>query len=256
MTFTVDDPTAQAECRLAPGGDWADCDESVTYAPLAGRPANRRDQGDRSRGECVNPAGTGQLDRGHHATDGHDHERTDRHRRLDVGDLHVLGERAGDRSSAGWSRCRARPCCSVATTERSLRSTSAKGSTASTSRRATWPATLGRSPSRTFTVDTVGPIVTITDGPFGTITATSATILFSIDDPAATEALCRLTTDGRPAPWASVRRRAEYAGLGNGDYLVEIDAIDAVGNEEPTASRSGPSTRSSPTPSSRAARRC
>lgn len=86
---------------------------------------------------------------------------------------------------------------------------------------------------RTFTVDTRAPETTITGGPSGTITATSATFLFVADEPSTFT--CSL--DGG-APMACTSPAA-YGGLADGPHQFQVRATDPVGNAAATpASRS------------------
>jgi Ca2+-binding RTX toxin-like protein len=91
----------------------------------------------------------------------------------------------------------------------------------------------GPAATRTFTVDTVGPVVTITAGPTGTVVSTNALIAFSSDDVDA-DAECRI--DG--GAWAPCTSPVAFANLGNGTHTVDVRATDRAGNTGPTAQRS------------------
>jgi Ca2+-binding RTX toxin-like protein len=80
--------------------------------------------------------------------------------------------------------------------------------------------------SRSFQVDTAAPLVTITDGPTGTVPATSAAFGFTVDDAQAT-VQCRLD-DG--AWTACAVPSVSLSGLSNGPHTLTIRATDAVGN--------------------------
>jgi hypothetical protein len=77
----------------------------------------------------------------------------------------------------------------------------------------------------TWTVDTVAPHVTISSGPSGTLTATSATFAFVADDAAATLE-CRLDNGA----WVRCASPAGYLGLGVGTHRFSVRATDAAGN--------------------------
>jgi hypothetical protein len=78
--------------------------------------------------------------------------------------------------------------------------------------------------TRTFTLDTAPPVVTITAGPSGTITTTSTSLAFSVTEAATTT--CALDTGA----YAACSSPVTYTGLSNGPHNVSIRAIDAAGN--------------------------
>ncbi|MFP5353098.1 MAG: OmpL47-type beta-barrel domain-containing protein [Actinomycetota bacterium] len=95
--------------------------------------------------------------------------------------------------------------------------------------------------SRSFTVDTVGPVTTVTSGPSGTTDNASPTFRFSADEPNSTFE-CRL--DG--AAWAScdtakltegttTTGSKSYSGLVAGAHILEVRATDAYSNLTSTA---------------------
>ena len=87
--------------------------------------------------------------------------------------------------------------------------------------------------TRTFTVDTRAPQTTITGGPSGTITATTATFSFAADEPSTFT--CSLD-GGAAVPCTSP---AAYDSLTDGPHQLDVWATDTVGNGDPTpASRS------------------
>lgn len=86
--------------------------------------------------------------------------------------------------------------------------------------------------TRSFTVDTTAPTVTIDSGPQGAIGNPSASFGFSSDDAAATFT-CAL--DGA-AP-TSCTSPASYNGLADGSHSFSVSATDAVGNTSQPAAR-------------------
>ena len=84
-----------------------------------------------------------------------------------------------------------------------------------------------------WTIDTVAPVVTITDGPTGIVSATSAAVLFTVDEPGAS-AECRLDVGS----WQPCTSPMAYNGLSNGSHTVEIRATDLAGNMGEIVSRS------------------
>jgi Ca2+-binding RTX toxin-like protein len=86
--------------------------------------------------------------------------------------------------------------------------------------------------SRTWTIDNVAPVVTITGSPTGTISATSATIVFTVSEPG-TSNECRLDGGG----WQTCSSPAAFPGLADGSHTVEVRATDPAGNVSETASR-------------------
>jgi len=86
--------------------------------------------------------------------------------------------------------------------------------------------------SASWTVDTVAPVVTIDEGPQGTVASDEARIVFSSGDVAAT-AECRVD-DG---DWAACTSPLTLTGLADGDHAVAVRATDAAGNVSAPASR-------------------
>jgi hypothetical protein len=78
--------------------------------------------------------------------------------------------------------------------------------------------------SASYTVDGKPPVTTITSGPSGTMSSTSATFEFSADEPASFE--CMLDA----APFASCSSPKTYTGLGTGSHVFWVRATDANGN--------------------------
>jgi hypothetical protein len=85
-------------------------------------------------------------------------------------------------------------------------------------------------PERTFTVDTTPPETTIDSGPAGTISASTATFVFSASEPAAFE--CTLDS----AAFAACTSPQTYTGLADGQHTFQLRATDAAGNVDRTAS--------------------
>jgi predicted phage tail protein len=88
---------------------------------------------------------------------------------------------------------------------------------------------VGAAIQTTFTVDTTGPAASLTSAPPATITANTASVAFTVDDPTAT-AWCSL--DG--ALPATCTSPVSYDSLADGPHTLAIYAIDAVGNQGPT----------------------
>jgi hypothetical protein len=85
--------------------------------------------------------------------------------------------------------------------------------------------------TRTWTVasaDTTPPETTITGGPSGSTTATSATFTFTASDSASFE--CRLDS----APWSACVSPSEYSGLTSGTHSFAVRATDQAGNTDGT----------------------
>ncbi len=89
----------------------------------------------------------------------------------------------------------------------------------------------GPETSRTWNVDAVAPVVTITGQPAALTQQTSGTVTFTVDDAAATVE-CRL--DG--GPWAECSSPATRSGLADGTHVLEVRATDGVGNVSDPAS--------------------
>ena len=86
--------------------------------------------------------------------------------------------------------------------------------------------------TRTFTVDTVAPDTTITSGPSGTITATSATFGFSSETGATFE--CRLDTPAGTGTFSACTSPKAYTGLAQGAHTFHVRARDAAANTDAT----------------------
>ena len=82
---------------------------------------------------------------------------------------------------------------------------------------------------RTFTVDTRAPQTTITDGPSGTITSSSATFSFVADEPGAT-----FECSFRGAAFTACSSPMTYTALADGTYEFEVRAVDAALNRDAT----------------------
>jgi Ca2+-binding RTX toxin-like protein len=86
--------------------------------------------------------------------------------------------------------------------------------------------------TRTWTVDTVAPTVTITSGPDGTVGSPDATFEFTADEPATFE--CRI--DG--GAWEECNSGQEqYADLPEGMHTFEVRATDLAGHPSTIATR-------------------
>jgi len=84
-----------------------------------------------------------------------------------------------------------------------------------------------------FTVDTTGPVVSLTAAPAGTITGNTADLSYTVDDPAAT-VWCSL--DGAAA--TACTSPLSLPGLADGPHTVTVQAKDLLGNAGPTVSSS------------------
>ena len=124
------------------------------------------------------------------------------------------------RDAGGWAPC-ASPVSYAGFTDGvhdvQVRATDGAGNTSSIE---TW----------TWTVDTIAPVVTITNGPTGTVGVTSATVSFEVDDPTATSQ-CRIDGGG----WLPCSSPVTFAALTDGPHTVEVRATDPAGNVSATA---------------------
>ena len=84
---------------------------------------------------------------------------------------------------------------------------------------------IGPAIQTTFTVDTTGPVVTLTSTPPATITTNTTSLAFTVDDPTAT-AWCSL--DG--ALPTACTGPVSYLGLADGPHTIAVHAVDALGN--------------------------
>ncbi len=84
-------------------------------------------------------------------------------------------------------------------------------------------------PSRTWTVDAIAPDTTLSGGPSGTVSATSATFSFSSTDGTATFE-CKLDS----ASFAACASPVTVSGLGDGSHTFSVRAHDPVGNIDAT----------------------
>ena len=82
--------------------------------------------------------------------------------------------------------------------------------------------------TRTWTVDTVAPSVSIDSGPSGAVSGTSASFTFSSNDKSAT---FQCSLDG--AAFASCSSPKSYTGLSEGSHTFQVRATDAAGNTDP-----------------------
>jgi Bacterial Ig-like domain/Bacterial Ig domain/Calcineurin-like phosphoesterase len=84
--------------------------------------------------------------------------------------------------------------------------------------------------SRSWTVDILAPDTTITAGPSGSVTTTSASFSFTATEAGSTFA-CSL--DG--AAFSACTSSKAYSGLSNGSHTFQVRATDTVGNTDSTA---------------------
>ncbi|MTV24709.1 hypothetical protein FTX61_04640 [Nitriliruptoraceae bacterium ZYF776] len=99
--------------------------------------------------------------------------------------------------------------------------------------------------TRTWTVDTVAPAVTITSGPSASTTATSATFAFAADETGVAFS-CRLDD----AAWAPCTSPRTVADLAVGAHTFRVRATDGAGNVSAVASRTWQVTAPTPPPTS------
>jgi Subtilase family len=95
----------------------------------------------------------------------------------------------------------------------------------------------GEATLRAFTVDTVAPGATITDGPPATTTTATPAFSFSASEPGATFA-CRAGTPLAPGAFVGCISPHTTAALADGASVFEVRATDPAGNTGPAASRS------------------
>jgi hypothetical protein len=90
----------------------------------------------------------------------------------------------------------------------------------------------GFSSPATFTVDTARPETTVVSAPAGA--TNDPTPAFAFSSPDAARFLCRLRTAGDPGAAAFGECSSPYtaAPLGDGSYVFEVSAVDAVGNQD------------------------
>jgi hypothetical protein len=84
-------------------------------------------------------------------------------------------------------------------------------------------------PSRTWTVDTVAPVTSITAGPTGTTTATNASLEFASSEPGSS---FECSLDG--GAWSACITPDALSALSNGSHTFDVRARDAAGNVDPT----------------------
>jgi hypothetical protein len=82
-----------------------------------------------------------------------------------------------------------------------------------------------------FTIDTTPPETTIEAAPVGTIAAAEATVEFGADGPGTFE--CRLDS-AETEDWSPCSSPATFADLADGTHRIEVRAVDAAGNVDPT----------------------
>jgi peptidoglycan/xylan/chitin deacetylase (PgdA/CDA1 family) len=83
--------------------------------------------------------------------------------------------------------------------------------------------------TRTWTVDTSAPGTSITGGPTGTVSSTSASFSFGATEAGASFE-CRLDSGS----WSACTSPKAYAGLSNGSHTFSVRARDAAGNVDST----------------------
>ena len=91
---------------------------------------------------------------------------------------------------------------------------------------------LGPAIQTAFTVDTTGPVVTVTSAPPPVLTSSTATMAYTVDDPDAT-AWCSLDA----APATACTNPANFTGLADGRHTMALYAVDSLGNRGATVTR-------------------
>ncbi len=108
---------------------------------------------------------------------------------------------------------------------------------------------VGSTASRTWTVDTVGPITSLTGGPANGSRTTSTTANFSLgaNEPASFQ--CKLDRPGNPGAFGPCGASPGYASLGDGVHTFTARAVDGVGNVGAPVSRTWTVDTTGPTAS-------
>jgi hypothetical protein len=85
--------------------------------------------------------------------------------------------------------------------------------------------------SRSFTVDTVAPTVTVTGGPAnGSVIYNATSVTYTFTSSGASGTRCRLYITGQTAPsYAACTSPATYS-IGYNSYTFQVQAFDAAGN--------------------------
>lgn len=96
--------------------------------------------------------------------------------------------------------------------------------------------------SRTWTVDTVAPTVTITSGPSGSVNSTLASFSFTSSETGSTFA-CSLDA----AAFSACASAINYSNLANGSHTFQVRATDPAGNTGTPASRTWSVDTTAPT---------
>jgi hypothetical protein len=94
---------------------------------------------------------------------------------------------------------------------------------------------------RTFTIDTVAPDTSISSGPSGDTTSTSASFGFTATEPGATFE-CKLDAGA----WASCTSAKAYSGLATGPHTFLVRATDAAGNLDQSEAARGWTVKAPP----------
>jgi chitodextrinase len=108
--------------------------------------------------------------------------------------------------------------------------------------------TSSASATRTVRIDTQAPDTSISSGPSGSQTATSASFTFAATEPGSTLE-CRLDGPGSASgAWASCTSPRSYSSLALGSYTFRARARDAAGNLDTTDATRAFSVTAAPTP--------
>src|SRR5213078_2657536 len=91
------------------------------------------------------------------------------------------------------------------------------------------------SDTHSVVVDPTPPETTITGGPSGTVTSSTATFSFSANE--AATFFCRLESDYGYGSYEPCTSPKTYSGLAGGNYWFNVYAVDTVGNADQTPAR-------------------
>ena len=229
--FTTSEP-ADTQCRVLPGGDWAACTSPHTFDSLAQGSQTVQVRGIDLAGNIGAPAER-QL-----TVDTIAPTVTFTGGPVDGALIAAISATYGfTTSEPADTQCRVLPggdwaACTSPHTFDSL----AQGPQAVQVRGIDLAGNIGAPAARQLTVDTIAPTVTITGGPIGTVSQTSAVITFTTSEPATTE--CSLTRPGEANSWvACTDGQFAVDGLDEGDWVVRVRATDPAGNTGPAAER-------------------
>jgi hypothetical protein len=108
---------------------------------------------------------------------------------------------------------------------------------------------VGSTASRSWTVDTVGPITSISGGPANGSRTTGTTAGFSLGANEPGSFQCKLDRPGNPGAFSPCGASPGYASLGDGTHTFSARAVDGVGNVGAAVSRTWTVDTTGPTAS-------